>query len=31
MQKDEIITLLTLVFMGLGVVTFLTGFRERDN
>jgi hypothetical protein len=26
MQKDEIITLLTLVFMGLGVVTFLTGF-----
>lgn len=26
MQKDEIITLLTLVFMGLGLVSFLTGF-----
>jgi hypothetical protein len=26
MQKDEIITLLTLVFMGLGFVSFLTGF-----
>jgi hypothetical protein len=26
MEKEEIITLLSLVFMGLGLISFLTGF-----
>jgi len=26
MQKEEIITLLSLVFMGLGFISFITGF-----